>query len=202
MVPESLFAMFLLTLAAGCYGPRARSSVADTVSAEPTVHTYRTVDGVALRAFVFVPTRDLRNPSPAILLFHGGGWVAGSPDWVFTAAKRFAALGFVAIPIQYRLSNANVSPVDAFADACAAFKWVRHESTALRVAPSRIAAYGVSAGGHLAALAATVGCGVSEGAYGAGGPDALVTRFERVIVFRTLSGYASELQVTPVEIST
>jgi hypothetical protein len=29
-----------------------------------------------------------------------------------------------------------------------------------------------------------------------------ITRFERVIVFRTLSGYASELQVTPVEIST
>ena len=174
MIPQRLLAVVLFALAAGCYAPRARTSAADTVSAEPTAHTYRAIDGVALRAFVFVPTRDLSNPAPAILLFHGGGWVAGSPEWVFSAAKRFATLGFVAIPVQYRLSDTNVSPVDAFADACAAFHWVRRESTRLHVAPTRIAAYGVSAGGHLAALAATVGCGVSEGAYGVGGPDALV----------------------------
>ena len=108
------------------------------------------------------------------MLLHGGGWVAGSPEWAFNEARRFSAIGFVAIPVQYRLSEGNVSPVDAFADVCAAFQWVRRESTALHVIPTRVAAYGVSAGGHLAALTATVGCGVTEGTYGVGGADALV----------------------------
>ena len=44
----------------------------------------------------------------------------------------------------------------------------------MAIDPRRIAASGVSAGGHLAAAAATIGCGNTDGAYGTGGPDALV----------------------------
>jgi len=203
IAPE-VFAAFLLALA-GCHSPQARTSAAATVSAEPTVHTYRTIGGAALRAYVFEPTGNVRNPAPAILLFHGGGWVGGSPDWVFPAAKRFAALGYVAIPVQYRLASDNVSPVDAFADACAAFQWARRESAALHVVRTHIAAYGVSAGGHLAALTATVGCGVSEGAYGVGGPDALVLWSPAVDVgadghFKRLLGARAQVaDYSPVE---
>lgn len=133
------------------------------------------MDGASLQAFVFAPTQRPRTGrAPGILLFHGGGWVAGSPDWVFSSARRFASLGFVAIPIQYRLSTDRVSPIEAFADVCAAFQWARHLADTLGMNPKRVAAYGVSAGGHLAALAATIGCGVAEGEYGVGGPDALV----------------------------
>ena len=57
---------------------------------------------------------------------------------------------------------------------CAAFRWVRTEASALGVHPNRLAASGVSAGGHLAAAAATIGCGTHDGEYGIGGPDALV----------------------------
>jgi acetyl esterase/lipase len=138
-------------------------------------HTYREIDGVALKAFVFAPSgQGQKSPAPAILLFHGGGWAAGSPDWTFAAARRFAAAGLVAISVQYRLSDERSTPIDALADVCASFHWVRAESARLGVQPQRIAASGVSAGGHLAATAATVGCGNTEGEYGIGGPDALV----------------------------
>jgi len=144
-------------------------------SQAPAARIYRTVDGAGLQAFVFTPAgRPDGKRSPGILLFHGGGWAAGSPDWVFPAAERFAGLGLVAVPIQYRLSNATTTPIDALADVCAAFQWARREAPALGLDPDRLAAYGVSAGGHLAALAATVGCGSKEGRYGIGGPDALV----------------------------
>ena len=76
--------------------------------------------------------------------------------------------------MQYRLSDERVTPIDALADVCAAFHWVRAQAVALGVDPKRVAASGVSAGGHLAASAATIGCGNTEGEYGIGGPDALV----------------------------
>jgi acetyl esterase len=83
-------------------------------------------------------------------------------------------MGMVAVAVQYRLSDDRVTPVDALADVCEAFRWARSRATALGIDPNRVAASGVSAGGHLAATAATVGCGNTEGAYGVGGPDALV----------------------------
>ena len=141
---------------------------------EPSVQIYREVDGKSLKAYVFSPTRLGSRPSAAVLLFHGGGWVAGNADWTFVAARRFATLGIVAIAIDYRLSNSNTTPIDALADTCAAFRWARAQAHKLGFNPNRIAGYGVSAGGQLVAAAATVGCGVSEGTYKTGGPDALI----------------------------
>jgi acetyl esterase len=196
-----------LSLYVGCTRPsRQPTSVAAAASQEPVARTYRSVEGASLQAFVFAPPQQSRTGrGPAILLFHGGGWVAGSPDWVFTAARRFATLGFVAIPIQYRLSTDRVSPIDAVADVCAAFQWARRLADSLGVDPKRVAAYGVSAGGHLAALAATVGCGVAEGEYGVGGPDALVLWSPAVDVSadghfkRLLGDRATVAEYSPVE---
>jgi acetyl esterase len=141
----------------------------------PIVHTYAEVGGTALKAYVFSRTWAAENESmPAIVLLHGGGWVAGAPDWTFASAERFAELGAVAVPIEYRLSDESVTPIDALADVCRAFQWVRAHSSMLGVDPHRVAVHGVSAGGHLAAAATTIGCGNGEGAYGNGGPDALL----------------------------
>jgi acetyl esterase/lipase len=174
--------------------------------AAPIEHTYRTVDGVALKAFVFSPARTASNArSPAILLFHGGGWVAGAPDWTFASARRYAELGMVAISVQYRLSTDSISPIDALADVCGAFHWAREQANALRIDPRRVAAFGVSAGGHLAAAAATVGCASTDGAYGTGGPDALVLWSPALDVSgdeyfrRLLLGRASVEAYSPVE---
>src|SRR4051812_31064894 len=120
-------AAVLITI--GCRTPQTatQSKVADP---EPTAQTYRQIGGRSLQAFVFTPERrELTVASPAILLFHGGGWVAGSPDWVFPAARRFAALGLVAIPIEYRLATDSTTPLDTLGDACAAFQWARAHAT-------------------------------------------------------------------------
>lgn len=87
--------------------------------------------------------------------FHGGGWDMGEPAWAFSRARHFAELGMVAVAVQYRLSDQkSVTPVDAMSDARAAIRWVRSEARSLGVDPKRIAAYGWSAGAHLAASAA------------------------------------------------
>jgi acetyl esterase/lipase len=168
-------AAIVACVVATCCGISPRPSAQEATSAAPIVHTYSEVEGAALELYVFKPTAMPPNGSaPAILLFHGGGWVAGSPEWTFEGARRYAAAGLVAMSVEYRLSGERVTPVDALADVCGAFRWVRDRAQALGVAPHRIAASGTSAGGHLAAAATTIGCGNTEGAYGNGGPDALV----------------------------
>ena len=127
---------------------------------EPIQHTYSQASDQSLKAFVFNPLdkNNDQQPASAILLFHGGGWSVGSPEWVFGAARRFASHGMVAIAVQYRLSEGKVTPIEALSDVCEAFQWTRKRADSLNIDPRRVAGYGVSAGGHLVASTATVGC--------------------------------------------
>ena len=146
-------------------------------SIEPTPYTYSQVNDHSLKAFVFNPTdlQDNQKPTSAILLFHGGGWSVGSPEWVFGAARRFASEGMVAIAVQYRLSKGDTTPIEALADVCEAFRWTHSQADSLKIDQSRIAGYGVSAGGHLVASTVTVGCNDEASAVKSGqGPDALL----------------------------
>lgn len=128
----------------------------------PELRTYKQTGAVALKAHVFVPDRN-RDSAPAVLLFHGGGWQAGSPEWTYATARLLQAEGLVAIAIEYRLSEGDVTPADALADACDAFAWTRDHAAGLGIDPDRVAGYGVSAGGHLVAAAGVGACGDRPG---------------------------------------
>jgi acetyl esterase/lipase len=138
-------------------------------------------------------------------LFHGGGWSAGSADWTFDSARRFAGLGFVAISVEYRLSQGEETPIEALADTCAAFRWVRQHADELSVDPKRVAGYGVSAGGHLVAAAATVRCPTDGTNSISSGPDALLLWSPALDVAadawfgKLLQGRASAKDYSPVE---
>ena len=134
---------------------------------EPRIERLESLDGAPLEAHVFDPGPSTQ-PRAAIVVFHGGGWYLGDPTWAHDRARRYAARGMVAIAAQYRLSDEEtVSPIDAVADARAQIGWARANAARLNLDPSRIAVYGWSAGGHLAAAAA-------ESADAASRPDALV----------------------------
>ena len=121
-----------------------------------SIRTYKTVGTTELKAHVFMPSVDTGEKlRPAIVLLHGGGWNDGSAEWCYGDAERFATLGLVAIAGEYRLSDQkSVTPLEAMADARDLIRWVRQHAIELGVDPHRIAVYGISAGGHLAASAA------------------------------------------------
>src|SRR6185295_20269024 len=131
----------------------AASATASDGDGVPPSYVYREVGDRQLRAFVELPD-DAGRRRAAILLFHGGGWKIGEPAWTFERAREFARNGLVAMSIEYRLSNDGLSPVDAVEDACAAFAWARDQADRFGIDVRRVAGYGVSAGGHLAASAA------------------------------------------------
>jgi acetyl esterase/lipase len=142
-----------------CTGILAAQSVPAAGDPEqpPRSYVYREVDGQKLNAYMFPPQGVKKGkPTAAILCFHGGGWVAGSAEWTAKEAKRFAALGLMAVTIDYRLSQGKITPIEALDDTRAAFRWVRRHAAELNIDPKRVAGYGVSAGGQLVAAAATL----------------------------------------------
>lgn len=94
---------------------------------------------------------------PAIVWFHGGGWVGGPVKQFEDHAKHFAKIGIVSAMVEYRLiSKIPGPPVLPCSDAKSAMRYVRSHADELGIDPERIAAGGGSAGGHLAAFTALV----------------------------------------------
>lgn len=48
-----------------------------------------------------------RENNTAIVFFHGGGWAFGIPGEFYTTCERYARMGIVTFPVDYRLSIEN-----------------------------------------------------------------------------------------------
>ncbi|HLI14648.1 MAG TPA: alpha/beta hydrolase [Acidimicrobiales bacterium] len=117
---------------------------------------------------------DAARPArPAILFFHGGGWVGGSPEQFRPQCEHLASLGFLAATAAYRLVSGSTTIHDTLSDARSAIRWARRNARRLGADPARLAVGGGSAGAHLAAC-----CALADDAAGdptrTDRPDALV----------------------------
>ena len=91
---------------------------------------------------------------PALVFFHGGGWVFGNLDTHDAVCRALAKeSGAVVISVDYRLSPRTKFPA-AVDDAYAATKWVAANAESLGIDARRIAVGGDSAGGNLATVVA------------------------------------------------
>src|SRR5262245_32577860 len=101
---------------------------------------------------VYVPAATERGDRlPALVYFHGGGWVMGSLDAYEGLCRSLAnAAGAVVVSVDYRLAPEHRYPA-AVEDAYAATRWVHEQGRSLGVDPTRLAVGGDSAGGNLAA---------------------------------------------------
>jgi|GEM_PF-777733 len=132
--------------------------------------TYAERDVGDLQLDLFVPERE--DP-PLVVYFHGGAWVMATRDNVPDPARYAAELGYAIASVDYRLSAVPEgvdaeytaepdNPVprgvfpDHFVDAKASIRWLRAHADEFGYDAERVAAWGASAGGHLAALAGVV----------------------------------------------
>lgn len=98
------------------------------------------------------------QPVPAVLLIHGGGWTGKDGRWQMDGiAKKLAKRGYAVLNVTYRLAPRWIYPAPV-EDLQQAVKWLRGHSAEQGIDPQRIAAFGYSAGGYLAALT-----GLAEG---------------------------------------
>lgn len=99
---------------------------------------------------LYVPKGD--GPFPVVVWIHGGGWNSG--DKANPRALYLAAQGYAVASLNYRLSPEAIFPAQIH-DVKAAIRWLRANANRYDLDPNRIAAWGASAGGHLAALLGT-----------------------------------------------
>lgn len=103
------------------------------------------------------PTK--RGPRvPLAVYIHGGGWVGGdrvSDAYYLSVKPQLLAQGIAVASIDYKLAPRHRFPAQ-IRDVTYAVRYLRASAKKLRIDPNRIAAFGTSAGGHLAALVGTI----------------------------------------------
>ena len=134
------FVLALLTLT----GP----ALAQEVVTQPNID-YVEHDGVKLTGDLYAP-KGLTK-APVVVAIHGGGWRGGSPAAHKYWGPYLARNGIATFAIKYRLAKEGTYPKAVY-DVKSAVQFIRAKAGDLGVDPERIALFGESAGGHLAAL--------------------------------------------------
>jgi acetyl esterase len=116
----------------------------------------RMIDGPAgrLRVRLYRPAGAVARLLPAVLYFHGGGFVIGSLESYDLPCRYFCArTGCAVVAVDYRLAPEHRFPA-AIDDSVGAFRWLSAEAVGLGIDPARIVVAGDAAGGNIATVAA------------------------------------------------
>ncbi len=112
--------------------------------------TYKSLDKRALHLDV-ISNKKVTENAPAVIMIHGGGWISGDKSHMMPMAFQLAKNGYVAVPVEYRLSPEAKYPA-AINDIRDAVIWIKEHAEEYKIDTSKIALLGSSAGGQLASL--------------------------------------------------
>ena len=169
-------------------GEDAAKFGADVTTVDATISSQ---DGTQLTATLYTPTGS--GPFPAVVYFHGGGWVIANRQ-VYDAGARALAKGAeaVVISVDYRQAPENKFPT-AWDDALAAYKWVATNVGSWRGDPRRLALAGEGAGGNLALSTA-----ISAAAAGVTRPRAVIAIYPVTQTGTTTESYVDSVNAKPL----
>jgi acetyl esterase/lipase len=148
------------------------------------------------------------DPAPVVVFLHGGGWRVGSrhaagPSYAGSAPfERLAQAGIAVACVDYRLSGEATWPAQLH-DAKAAVRWLRARAGELGIDGERVAAWGESAGGHLAELLGLTGNDPGlEGDVGLTGPSSAVAAVVAWFAPSDVRAMATDLGADPLDPAT
>jgi acetyl esterase len=157
--------------------------------------TILTDDGAELTATVYTPTGP--GPFPAVVYFHGGGWVIGSRQMCDLTARALAKQAeVVVISADYRLAPEHKFPT-AWNDALAVYKWAATKVGSWRGDPRRLALAGEGAGGTLA-----ISTALSAVAAGLTRPRAVIAIYPLVQTGTSTESYVDSANAKPLNKAT
>lgn len=116
---------------------------------QPNV-TYETANNTDLKLDLYLP-KDRSKPSPTLVLFHGGGWVAGEKEQNVLYLLPYLSMGWTVVNVEYRLARNSPAPA-AVEDCRCSLRWLFYHAKDYNIDTSRIVLTGTSAGGHLSLM--------------------------------------------------
>ncbi len=91
--------------------------------------------------------------APVVLYFHGGGWIQGNRYTSFNALKYFSENGIALALVSYRFADGKNTVETCVTDCFDAARYLAKNAREYGLDPTRMLAYGTSAGGHLTLMA-------------------------------------------------
>ena len=122
---------------------------------ELTSHTdvvYSSAGPVALALDVLTPATP--GPKPLVIYVPGGGFVQADKGGAPGLRTFVAEAGYVVASIRYRTVTDGARYVDGLADVKSAVRFLRAHAAEYGIDPTKVALWGESAGGYLAAMTA------------------------------------------------
>jgi len=105
---------------------------------------------------IYLPDEG-NGPFPVIVSIHGGAFMIGDKgDMQVNPMLKSLNHGYAVVSINYRMSGEALFPKD-IQDVKAAIRWIKGNASKYHLNPLKMATWGGSAGGNLAALAGTSG---------------------------------------------
>jgi len=156
---------------------------------------------------LYLPPDD--GPAPVVVFVHGGGWRLGSrhtagPAYRGTDPTPFeqvAQAGIAVASVDHRLTGEATWPAQLH-DVKAAVRWLRSRADELGIDPDRMAAWGESAGGHLAELLGLVTDAALEGDVGVTGVPSTVSAVAAWYAPSDVAAVATDLGADPADPTT
>ena len=128
-------------------GKTAVRTTEDVVFATRTLPNGKTLD---LSLDVQVP--EGLGKKPLIVYITGGGFVQAPKEAALNLRTYVAEAGFVVASIQYRTARNGATYRDGVADVKSAIRYLRKNAATYAIDPGKVAVWGESAGGYLAAM--------------------------------------------------
>jgi len=187
-------AILMFSFASGVW-PALRAAAADSVIVRSDI-AYCERHPELSRLDLYLPAAGGAS-RPGVLLIHGGGWRGGNRAQWAELAQVLAGNGFVCASTSYRLAPGHLFPA-AISDVRLAMSYFKSHAAEYGMDPGRIGAVGSSAGGHLAAMLATIGPGDNLGA----GDQSLPpdTRPQAVACYNPVLDFLHEPRIWPTSL--
>jgi acetyl esterase/lipase len=138
------------------HGPQIRCGRTEVETRSDIVYSTPRTAGdasVALKMDLLVP--ETGGEKPLVVYFSGGGFIRSTKEAALDHRTYLAEAGYVVASIQYRTIATGGTYRDAVADAKSAIRYLRAHANQYGIDAGRIAVWGESAGGYLAAMVGT-----------------------------------------------
>lgn len=144
----------LFLFVTGCTGGEAtRSGIPPLDKSVQVLRNISYVDGELEEQMLDIYIPETNENLPLIIFIHGGGWKRGDKKHCKIASV-LTRRKYVVASINYRLSTTAKFPAQIH-DVKAAVRFLKAHANEYKIDKSKVGVWGVSAGGHLAALLGT-----------------------------------------------